>query len=65
VRIGTVKFGSRARRGGFEQGWTVKEVKVRSDAPTEHWVFLPAFALIAFVFFLQRRRIATGAPARA
>ncbi len=56
VRVATVKFGSRAKRGGFEQGWKVKEVKVRSDAPSEHWVFIPAFALIAFVWFLQRRR---------
>jgi hypothetical protein len=57
VRIGTVKFGSRARRGGFEQGWKVTAVKVRSDAPSEHWVFIPAFAIIAFVWFNQRRRM--------
>ena len=61
TRIATVKFGSRAKRGGFEQGWKVKEIKVRSDAPTEHWVFLPGFAFIAFVFFLQRRRVAPAA----
>jgi TRAP transporter 4TM/12TM fusion protein len=65
VRVATVKFGSRAKRGGFEQGWQVKEVKVRSDAPSEHWVFIPAFAVIAFVFFLQRRRAANGVPAAA
>jgi TRAP transporter 4TM/12TM fusion protein len=67
VRVATVKFGSRAKRGGFEQGWQVKEVKVRSDAPSEHWVFIPAFALVAFVFFLQRRRANGGraAPAAA
>jgi len=57
IRIGTVKFGSRARRGGFEQGWKVKAVKVRSNAPSEHWVFIPAFAIIAFVWFNQRRRM--------
>ncbi|MCW5593295.1 MAG: TRAP transporter permease [Burkholderiales bacterium] len=60
TRIATVKFGSRAKRGGFEQGWQVKEVKVRSDAPSEHWVFIPAFALIAFVWVLQRRRTLPG-----
>ena len=63
VRIGTVKFGSRAKRGGFEQGWEVKEIKVRSDAPSEHWVFIPAFAIIAFVYFLQRRRAGTAGAA--
>jgi TRAP transporter 4TM/12TM fusion protein len=60
VRIATVKFGSRAKRGGFEQGWKVKAVKVRSDAPSEHWVFIPAIALVAFVWFLQRRRSLPG-----
>src|SRR5687768_12797000 len=64
LRIGTVKFGSRAKRGGFEQGWKVKAVKVRTDAPSEHWVFIPAFAIIAFVYFNQRRRMRppTGSP---
>jgi hypothetical protein len=69
VRVATVKFGSRAKRGGFEQGWKVKAIKVRSDAPSEHWVFIPALALIAFVWFLQRRRSLPGGavpvPARA
>jgi TRAP transporter 4TM/12TM fusion protein len=64
VRVGTVKFGSRAKRGGFEQGWKVVAVKTPSDAPTPHWVFIPALAIIAFVFFNQRRRIRPGAPTR-
>ena len=57
VRVGTVKFGSRAKRGGIEQGWKIVGVKVRTDAPSEHWVFVPALAIIAFVFFNQRRRL--------
>jgi hypothetical protein len=56
VRIGTVKFGSRARRAGFEQGWVVEALKVDSGAPSEHWIYIPGFALVAFVFFIQRRR---------
>ncbi|APV52523.1 C4-dicarboxylate ABC transporter [Betaproteobacteria bacterium GR16-43] len=56
VRIGTVKFGSRARRGGFEQGWIVESIKVDSGAPSEHWVYIPALALVAFVWYWQRRR---------
>jgi TRAP transporter 4TM/12TM fusion protein len=63
VRVGTVKFGSRAKRGGFEQGWKIVGVKVRTDAPSEHWVFIPGFAIIAFVYLNQRRRMrAGGAP---
>ena len=60
VRVGTVKFGSPAKRGGFEQGWKVSEVKVPSDAPSEHWMIIPALALIGLVFFLQRRRVRHG-----
>jgi TRAP transporter 4TM/12TM fusion protein len=57
VRVGTVKFGSRAKRGGFEQGWVVESLKVDSGAPSQHWVYIPAFALVGFVYFWQRRRM--------
>jgi TRAP transporter 4TM/12TM fusion protein len=57
VRIANVKFGTRAKKSGFEQGWKVVAVKVPADRPTEHWVYLPAVALMAFVWFLQRSRI--------
>jgi TRAP transporter 4TM/12TM fusion protein len=57
VRIGTVKFGSRAKRAGFEQGWVVEGLKVDSDAPSPHWMFIPGYAIVALVAFLQRRRM--------
>jgi TRAP transporter 4TM/12TM fusion protein len=56
VRIAIVKFGSRAKKSGFEQGWKVRAVKVPTDRPSEHWVFVPALALAAFIWFLQRAR---------
>jgi len=56
VRIGTVKFGSRARRAGFEQGWVVEELKVDSGAPSAHWMYIPGVVIILLVAFLQRRR---------
>jgi TRAP transporter 4TM/12TM fusion protein len=56
VRVSAVKFGSRARKSGFEQGFKVAAVKVPTDRPSEHWVYIPALALIAFVWFLQRAR---------
>jgi TRAP transporter 4TM/12TM fusion protein len=62
VRIANVRFGSRAKRAGFEQGWKVTGVKVDSDAPSEHWMYLPAMAIVGFVFFIQRRRVKS--PAR-
>jgi hypothetical protein len=57
ARITGVKFGSRAKKSGFEQGWKVSAVKVRTDRPSEHWVYIPALALAAFVWFLQRARL--------
>jgi TRAP transporter 4TM/12TM fusion protein len=56
VRVSAVKFGSRAKKSGFEQGFKVAAVKVPTDRPSEHWVYIPALALVAFVWFLQRRR---------
>jgi hypothetical protein len=56
VRIAIVRFGSRAKKSGFEQGWKVRAVKVPTDRPSEHWVFVPALALAAFIWFLQRAR---------
>ena len=56
VRVASVRFGSRAKKSGFEQGFEVAAVKVPNDRPSEHWVYIPALALVAFVYFLQRRR---------
>ena len=57
VRVAAVRFGSRAKKSGFEQGFEVAAVKVPTDRPSEHWVYVPALALIAFVYFLQRSRV--------
>ena len=56
VTVSAVKFGSRAKKSGFEQGFKVAAVKVPSDRPSEHWVYIPALALVALVWFLQRAR---------
>jgi TRAP transporter 4TM/12TM fusion protein len=58
VRVAAVRFGSRAKKSGFEQGFEVAAVKVATQRPSEHWVYIPALALIVFVYFLQRRRSA-------
>jgi TRAP transporter 4TM/12TM fusion protein len=57
VQVGAVKFGSRAKRGGFESGWDVSAVKVPTDAPSAHWFYLPALLLIALVWWNQGRRL--------
>ena len=62
VRIGQVKFGSRAQKAGFETGWEVKAIKLPSGRPTPHWFYLPALLLVALVWWSQGRR-AHAAPA--
>ena len=56
VRIANVKFGSRAKKSGFEQGWKVTGVQVPANRPSPHWMYVPAMALVLLVFFVQRRR---------
>jgi hypothetical protein len=56
VQVAAVRFGSRAKKSGFEQGFQVAAIKVPSDRPSEHWVYIPALALAAFVWFLQGAR---------
>jgi TRAP transporter 4TM/12TM fusion protein len=57
VRISSVKFGSRARKSGFEQGWKVTGVKVPAERPSPHWLYIPALFLIGLVFLVQTRRM--------
>ena len=61
VQVGPVKFGSRAKRGGFEPGWDVAAVLVPTGAPSPHWFYLPAFLLIALVWWNQGRRLQAAA----
>jgi TRAP transporter 4TM/12TM fusion protein len=56
VQIANVKFGSRAKKSGFEPGWEVAGVLVPTDRPSQHWVYIPALALLTLVWMLQRRR---------
>ncbi|WOP14734.1 TRAP transporter permease [Ottowia sp. SB7-C50] len=57
MQVGTVKFGSQAKRSGFEPGWEVSHVQVPTDRPTKYWFFLPGFLLAALVWWLQGQRM--------
>jgi TRAP transporter 4TM/12TM fusion protein len=57
VQISNVRFGSRAKKSGFEQGWKVSALKVPTERISEYWVYIPALALVVLVFFLQRARM--------
>ncbi len=57
LQVGAVKFGSRARKAGIQQGWDVEAVQQPTDRPSPHWFYLPALALTALVWWLQGRRL--------
>jgi hypothetical protein len=57
VQIAQVKFGSRAKKAGFEQGWDVRTLKLPSERPSAHWFYLPALLLAALVWWTQGRRM--------
>ncbi len=57
VQITGVRFGTRARKSGFEQGWTVQSLKVPTDRPSPHWFYLPALLIVALVWWAQGRRM--------
>ncbi|HEX4882848.1 MAG TPA: DUF3394 domain-containing protein, partial [Casimicrobiaceae bacterium] len=57
VQVSAVKFGSRAKKAGIDQGFDIASVKVTNDRPTPHWFYLPALLLVALVWWSQGRRL--------
>ena len=63
LEVANVKFGSRAKKLGVEQGFKIVEVKLLNPArPSPYWVFFPAALLVAFVWYRQRVRPHGGIP---
>jgi TRAP transporter 4TM/12TM fusion protein len=57
LEVASVKFGSRARKLGVEQGYKVVELKLPNPArPSSHWVFIPAGRLVWLIWWRQGRR---------
>ncbi|MCC7121327.1 MAG: TRAP transporter permease, partial [Gammaproteobacteria bacterium] len=63
VSIGAVRFGSRARKAGINQGFDIDSVRVRTERPSSHWFYLPALAIVAFVWWVQGRTMRAGRAA--
>ena len=58
IEVAAVKFGSRAKKLGVEQGYRITELKLPNPArPSQRWVFIPATLLAALVWWMQSRRI--------
>ncbi len=56
VDVLAVKLNGQAQKAGFEQGYHVTGVELPADRPAKEWLYVPAFALLAGIFMLQRRR---------
>ncbi len=57
IEVASVKFGSRAKKLGVEQGYKIVEIKLPNPArPSPYWVFLPATLLVVMIWLLQRAR---------
>ena len=62
LEVAAVKFGSRAKKLGLEQGYRIVELKLPNPArPSQHWVFLPAALIALGVWWLQGRRMGAKA----
>ncbi|MGH8803373.1 MAG: TRAP transporter permease [Polaromonas sp.] len=61
LEVAQVKFGSRARKLGVEQGYKIAELKLPNPArPSQHWVLVPAAALALLVWWMQGLRLRRG-----
>jgi len=65
VRIGTVRFGSAAKRVGLEPGYKLVAIDVPANRPNPAWFYVPALVLLAGVYLVQRRRRDGGAASGA
>jgi TRAP transporter 4TM/12TM fusion protein len=61
MQIVAVKFGSAARKAGFEDGFELAEIKVPSGRASPYWFYLPGVMLIGLVWLLQGRRMSPRA----
>lgn len=57
VQIAAVRFGSAARKAGFEEGFDVASIQLPNDRPSPYWFYLPGALLLMAVWWLQGRRM--------
>ena len=62
MQVLAAKFGSAARKSGFEEGFDVVELKLPSGRTSPYWFYLPGLVLIVLVWVAQGRRLAAAKP---
>jgi TRAP transporter 4TM/12TM fusion protein len=55
-QVAAVRLNSPADKAGFEQGFRITGIEQVAARPAKEWMYLPALAVIALVWWLQRRR---------
>jgi len=66
ILIENVVFSSPAEKAGVDFDQEILNIQVPSDRPPKQLMFIPALALYALIFFVQRgrkRKLETAAPA--
>ena len=68
VIVDDVAFDSPAQKVGMDWDQKILLVRAPNEAPSKYWMYIPAFAALALVIWLQRRRMtpeerAGGSPA--
>ncbi|MOA02660.1 hypothetical protein D3C78_1221240 [compost metagenome] len=65
VQIAAVRFGSAARKAGFEEGFDITAIQLPAQRPSPYWFYVPGVLLLMAVWLLQGRRMeAAPAPQR-
>jgi TRAP transporter 4TM/12TM fusion protein len=59
VRARAVRNDGPAKKAGIAAAWQIRELQIQTDRPAKHWLYLPAAALLAAVWWAQRRRRGT------
>jgi TRAP transporter 4TM/12TM fusion protein len=65
VQVIGVRFGSEAAKFGLSTGDEIKAVYTAAERPSQYWMTLPGFGLLAVLILLQRRRRRRVIPAAA
>ncbi len=56
VLVDNAIFDSKAQAAGFDFDQVIRQLLVPAQQPSKYLLYIPALALLALVFFLQRRR---------
>lgn len=57
AQVAAVRFGSPAKRAGWEQGWDIAELKVPNpERPSDFLIYVPAVLILVWVWIIQGRR---------